>query len=401
MIDSGTDPSRRRLRPGYLGAAGVFAVGMMGTTLPTPLYGLYRERIGFSELIVTVVFAVYAVGVIVALLLAGGASDVLGRRPVLVVALVLSALSALCFLLEGGLPLLFLGRVLSGFSAGLFSGTGTAAVLDLAPPGRRGRAALAATAANMGGLGLGPLVSGLLAEYAPRPLILPFLVHLALLAVALVVTLLLAETVHHEGARPPLRPQGMRVPPEVRGVFGPCALAAFAGFALLGLFTAVAPAFLTETLGEHNLAVTGAVVFSVFCASTGGQLLMGRIGARAALPWGCAVLAAGLVLVGTSLWMESLPLLLIGALTGGAGQGMAFRAGLTAVGAAAPEEHRGATISAFFVVAYLGISLPVVGVGALTVGLGVRAAGMVFTACAIVLVVAVGARVRVRPPRTL
>ncbi|MEV8046513.1 MFS transporter [Streptomyces griseoluteus] len=400
MIDSGTDPSRRRLRPGYLGAAGVFAVGMMGTTLPTPLYGLYRERIGFSELIVTVVFAVYAVGVIVALLLAGGASDVLGRRPVLVVALVLSALSAMCFLLEGGLPLLCLGRVLSGFSAGLFSGTGTAAVLDLAPPGRRGRAALAATAANMGGLGLGPLVSGLLAEYAPWPLILPFLVHLALLAVALVVTLLLAETVHHEGARPPLRPQGMRVPPEVRGVFGPCALAAFAGFALLGLFTAVAPAFLTETLGEHNLAVTGAVVFSVFCASTGGQLLMGRIGARAALPWGCAVLAAGLVLVGTSLWVESLPLLLIGALTGGAGQGMAFRAGLTAVGSAAPEEHRGATISAFFVVAYLGISLPVVGVGALTVGLGVRAAGMVFTACAIVLVVAVGARVRVRPPRT-
>ncbi|MGW5334293.1 MFS transporter [Streptomyces bauhiniae] len=401
MIDSGTEPSRRRLRPGYLGAAGVFAVGMMGTTLPTPLYGLYRERIGFSELIVTVVFAVYAVGVIVALLLAGGASDVLGRRPVLVVALVLSALSAVCFLLEGGLPLLYLGRVLSGFSAGLFSGTGTAAVLDLAPPERRGRAALAATAANMGGLGLGPLVSGLLAQYAPRPLILPFLVHLGLLAVALVVTLLLPETVHHEGARPPLRPQGMRVPPEVRGVFGPSALAAFAGFSLLGLFTAVAPAFLTDTLGEHNLAVTGAVVFSVFCASTAGQLLMGRIGARAALPWGCAVLAAGLVLVGASLWAESLPLLLIGALTGGTGQGMAFRAGLTAVGAAAPEEHRGATISAFFVVAYLGISLPVVGVGALTTGLGVRGAGMTFTACALVLVAAVGARVRARPPRGL
>ncbi|MYS18123.1 MFS transporter [Streptomyces sp. SID4982] len=371
---------------------------MMGTTLPTPLYGLYRERIGFSELIVTVVFAVYAIGVIVALLLAGGASDVLGRRPVLIGALVLSALSAVCFLLEGGLPLLYLGRVLSGFSAGLLSGTGTAAVLDLAPPERRGRAALAATAANMGGLGLGPLVSGLLAEYAPRPLALPFLVHLALLAVALVVTLLLPETVRHDGRRPPLRPQGMRVPPEVRGVFGPCALAAFAGFSLLGLFTAVAPAFLTETLGERNLAVTGAVVFSVFCASTGGQLLMGRIGARAALPWGCAVLAAGLVLVGTSLLVESLPLLLVGAITGGVGQGMAFRAGLTAVGGAAPEEHRGATISAFFVVAYLGISLPVVGVGALTVGLGVRGAGMVFTVCAIVLVVAVGARVRAHPP---
>ncbi|MBJ7907492.1 MFS transporter [Streptomyces sp. DSM 110735] len=397
MIDSDTEPARRRRRPGYAAAAGVFAVGMMGTTLPTPLYGLYRQQIGFSELIVTVVFAVYAVGVITALLVAGGASDVLGRRPVLGCALGLSALSAVCFLFEQGLPLLYVGRVLSGFSAGLLSGTGTAAVLDLAPAGQRGRAALAATAANMGGLGLGPLLSGFLAQYAPRPLSLPFLVHLGLLAV----TALLPETVRHEGRRPPLRPQGMTIPPQVRGVFGPSALAAFAGFSLLGLFTAVAPAFLTETLGEHNLAVTGAVVFCVFCASTVGQVLMGRLGPRAALPTGCAVLAAGLVLVGVSLLTESLPVLLAGAVAGGIGQGMAFRAGLTAVGAAAPPDHRGATISAFFVVAYLGISLPVVGVGALAVALGVREAGIVFTACAIVLVAAVGVRVAHRPPEAL
>ncbi|MEU6089570.1 MFS transporter [Streptomyces sp. NPDC047085] len=372
---------------------------MMGTTLPTPLYGLYRQEIGFSELIVTVVFAVYAVGVITALLVAGGASDVLGRRPVLTGALVLAALSAVCFLAEGGLPLLYTGRVLSGFSAGLLSGTGTAAVLDLAPPDKRGRAALAATAANMGGLGLGPLLSGLLAEYAPWPLALPFLAHLALVVIALVVTWLLPETVHHSGPRPSLRPQGMTVPSQVRGVFAPCALAAFAGFSLLGLFTAVAPAFLSQTLGEHNLAVIGAVVFCVFCASTAGQLLMGRLGAHTALPWGCAVLVAGLILVGASLAATAFPVLLVGAVTGGMGQGMAFRAGLTLVGSAAPEEHRGATISAFFVIAYLGISLPVVGVGALAVTLGVRDAGLVFTACAILLVAAVGVQVRRNPPR--
>jgi MFS family permease len=190
----------------------------------------------------------------------------------------------------------------------------------------------------------------------------------------------------------------MTVPPEVRGVFAPCALAAFAGFALLGLFTAVAPAFLTQALGERNLAVIGAVVFCVFCASTGGQLLMGRLGARTALPWGCAVLVCGLVLVGASLFAESFPVLLIGAVTGGTGQGMAFRAALTAVSSAAPAAQRGATISAFFVIAYLGISLPVVGVGALAVALGVRDAGMVFTACAVVVVAAVWARVHMRPP---
>ncbi|MET8948989.1 MFS transporter [Streptomyces sp. NPDC004542] len=401
MIRSDAERRRRGGRPGYKCAAGVFAVGMMGTTLPTPLYGLYRERIGFSELIVTVVFAVYAVGVITALLIAGGFSDVLGRRPVLLSALGLSVLSALCFLFEGGLPLLYAGRVLSGFSAGLLSGTGTVTVLDLAPPGRRARGGLAATAANMGGLGLGPLLSGFLAQYAPWPLELPFVVHLGLLAAAMAVTWLLPETVRHHGPRPALRAQGMTVPPEVRDVFPSSALAAFAGFSLLGLFTAVAPAFLAQTLGERNLAVTGAVVFCVFSASTCGQLLMGRVGARRALPWGCLVLVAGLLLVGVSLLLASLPVLLVGAATGGVGQGMAFRAGLTAVSSAAPQEHRSATVSAFFVVAYVGISLPVVGVGALAVSLGVRDAGLVFACCAVLLVAAVGLRVWRRPPRAL
>ncbi|MFI9646350.1 MFS transporter [Streptomyces sp. NPDC052040] len=371
---------------------------MLGTTLPTPLYGLYRERIGFSELIVTVVFAVYAVGVITALLAAGDFSDVLGRRPVLLCALALAALSAVCFLCEGGLPLLYTGRVLSGFSAGLLSGTGTAAVLELAPPGRHARAGLAATAANMGGLGLGPLLSGALAAYAPWPLRLPFLVHLVLLAAAAAVVGRLPETVRRAVPRPPLRPQGMTVPPEVRGVFAPCALAAFAGFALLGLFTAVAPAFLGETLGERNLAAVGAVVFSVFCASTCGQLLLGRVGTRRALPLGALVLVAGLLLVGAALLLESLPVLLLGAVTGGLGQGLAFRAGLTAVGSTAPDTHRGATISAFFVVAYVGISVPVVGVGALAAALGVRAAGMIFAGCAALFVAAVGAALWRRPP---
>jgi MFS family permease len=370
---------------------------MMGTTLPTPLYELYRRQIGFSELIVTVVFAVYAVGVIAALLVAGDFSDVLGRRPMLWCALGLSALSAVCFLCEGGLPLLYVGRVLSGFSAGLFSGTGTAAVLELAPAERRARAALAATAANMGGLGFGPLFSGLLAQYAPWPLKLPFLVHLVLLGLSAAVTCLLPETARPSSPRLPLRPQGMSVPPEVRGVFAPCALAAFAGFSLLGLFTAVAPDFLVRTLDEHNLAVVGAVVFCVFCASTGGQLLMGWVGVRKALPWGCLVLVAGLLLVGASLLLASLPLLLLGAVTGGVGQGMAFRAGLTEVGSAAPDARRGATISAFFVVAYVGISLPVVGIGALGVVLGVRDAGVIFTGCAVLVVSAVGTRLWRRP----
>ncbi|MGW9043746.1 MFS transporter [Streptomyces lydicus] len=385
-------------RPGYPVAAGVFAIGMAGTTLPTPLYGLYREQLGFSELMVTVVFAVYALGVITVLLLAGNVSDAVGRRPVLFCALGLSAASALCFLFEGGLPMLLLGRVLSGFAAGLFSGAATAAVLELAKPGQEAHAGFAATAANMGGLGCGPLLSGLLAQYAPWPLKLPFLVHLGLVALATGATWLLPETVRPPRRPRSLRPRRLHLPHEVRGVFAPSAIAAFAGFALLGLFTAIAPSFVGETLGVHNLAVAGAVVFTVFLGSTVGQSLSGRIGVRKALPAGCLVLVAGLVLVATSLAVTSLPVLVTGAVCGGIGQGLAFRAGLTAVGHAAPPEHRGGTISAFFLVAYLGISLPVVGVGALTLELGLRGAGLTFSACVIAVAVAVGLYVLRRPP---
>ncbi|WP_405792099.1 MFS transporter [Streptomyces sp. NBC_01506] len=385
-------PQRTTGRPsvGYLGAAVVFAIGMLGTTLPTPLYGLYREELGFSEFMVTVVFAVYAFGVIAVLLLAGNFSDQAGRRPVLFIALGFSAASAVLFLTEGGLPHLFAGRLLSGFAAGLFSGAATATVMELAPPGREARAGLAATAANMGGLGCGPLLAGLLAQYAPSPLRLPFAAALALVAVGVALTWFLPETVQHRTGRPKLHPQGLKVPPQVRGVFAPAALAAFAGFALLGLCTAVAPTFIAKTLDESNLAVSGAVVFSVFLASTVGQSLMGRVGAGAALPTGMLVLVAGLVLVGASLFVESLTLLVIGVICGGLGQGLAFRAAITAIGAAAPPEARGGTISAFFVAAYIGISLPVIGIGALTLLLELRTVGLIFTGCVAVLAAAVG-----------
>ncbi|MFJ8232913.1 MFS transporter [Streptomyces sp. NPDC094448] len=379
-----------RHRPGYLAAAAVFAVGMAGTTLPTPLYGLYREEIGFSELTVTLVFATYAAGVILTLLLAGNHSDRAGRRPVLLIALLCGAASAVCFLLESGLPLLYTGRVLSGLSAGLLSGAATVTVMELAAPEDRSRAGFAATAANMGGLGCGPLIAGLLAEYAPAPLTLPFVVHLVLLALAGAVVLALPETVADPRPWSRLRPQGLYVPAEVRAVFVPAAVAAFAGFSLLGLFTAVAPSFLTETLGERNLAVIGTVVFGVFLASTAGQSVTGRFPASTALPLGCAVLVAGLLLVGASLAVRSLALLVAGGLCGGFGQGLAFRAGLAAVSAAAPAAHRAATVSSFFVVAYTGISLPVIGVGALAVALGVRDAGLIFAVCATAVALGTG-----------
>ena len=228
---------------GLAAAAFALAVAMMGTTLPTPLYVLYREGFGFSELMITVIFATYAAGVIVALLLFGRLSDQVGRRLVLLAGLALAALSAGAFLIADGLPVLLAGRVFSGLSAGLFTGTATATLVDLAPPGRRARATLVATIANMGGLGCGALLAGLLSQWAGSPLRLTYWVGLALLVPAAIGIWAMPEPVTRR-TRPRLRPQAPRIPAEIRVTFAEAALAGAAGYAVLGLFTAVTPAFL-------------------------------------------------------------------------------------------------------------------------------------------------------------
>ncbi|WP_069770299.1 MULTISPECIES: MFS transporter [unclassified Streptomyces] len=390
------DRDGRGWLPCLLGGA-VFAVCMAGTTLPTPLYGLYQDKFGFSELTVTVVYAVYAFGVIGVLLLAGNASDTVGRRTVLLWGLGCAAASAVCFLCATGLGWLYAGRLLSGLSAGLFTGAATAYVMDLAPRGGASRATLVATAANMGGLGCGPLLAGVLAQYAPWPLYLPFAVHLTLVACSAAVVARLPETVRDRRPASSVRPQRPALPAQVRAVFGPAATASFVGFALFGVFTSVSPAFLAESLDVRNHAVSGLVVALAFFASTAGQSAVGRVGVRRSLPLGCAALLAGLALLAGALRWESLPLVVSSALVGGAGQGLAFRAALSAVAEASPPERRAAVISALFVVAYAGISVPVIGVGLLTGPLGLEGAGLVFIACMALLVSAAAAYLFRRP----
>ncbi|WP_435058625.1 MFS transporter [Streptomyces sp. bgisy060] len=381
-------------------AGAVFIVGMTGTTLPTPLYPLYQEEFGFSELTVTVVYAVYAFGVIGVLLLAGNASDTIGRRPTLYGGLGFAAASALCFLFADGLAWLYAGRLLSGLSAGLFTGAATAYVMDLAPPGGGARATLVATAANMGGLGCGPLLAGVLAEYAPEPLLLPFAVHLALVAVSAVLLLGLPETVRERQPWGAVRPQRPALPMQVRAVFVPAAIASFAGFALFGVFTSISPTFLSRSLQVDNHAVSGLVVALAFFASIAGQLGVSRFGVARSLPLGCAVLFAGLSFLAGALVASLLVLVVLAAVIGGAGQGLSFRAALSAVATGAPVEQRAAVISALFVVAYTGISIPVIGVGALSDPLGLEEAGLVFTGCMLLLVASAAAYLLGRPVRT-
>jgi MFS family permease len=385
MTQRSTAPRRRVVvsrRLAFALVAYAFAVTMLGTTLPTPLYPIYQARMGFSELMVTVIFAVYAAGVIAALVLVGSWSDRVGRRPMLLAGLALSAASAVTFLIGGSLlslPALLIGRVVSGLSAGIFTGTASVAVVELAPQERRDHATLIATAANMGGLGLGPVLAGVLAQYATLPLLVPFIAHLVLLAVATTGVVLAPETVEvTQQAR--LRPQRLQVPAEVREVFVPAAIAGFAGFMVLGLFTAVAPAFLAQVLGLSNHALAGLVVFAVFAASTAGQLALERVPQRRALPIGCLILIVGVGLVGAGVSTASLILLLAGAVVAGFGQGLGFRAGLASVTTHSPSDRRGEVTSSLFTILYVAISIPVIGVGVAAQGFGLVPATLAFAA---------------------
>lgn len=363
----------------FLAVAVTFAVTMMGTTLPTPLYPIYQATLGFSELIITVIFAAYAVGVIGALIVTGSWSDQIGRRPLLALGLGFSAASAIAFLYGDSLMLLLIGRVLSGISAGIFTGTATVAVVELSPAAWRSQATLVATAANMGGLGLGPLLAGAFAEYLPAPLTLVFVADLILIGVMLAAVWAAPETAARP-AKPRLRVRRPSVPAEVRSVFIPAAIAGFAGFAVLGLFTAVAPAFIGEILHYDNHALTGLVVFVVFVASTAGQLGQARLPRAARLPIGCSALIVGMLCVASAVIWVSLAWLVIGGVIAGIGQGIAFRAGMGEITLASPVARRAEVASTFFVVVYIAISIPVVGLGLTARVAGLPTAAVSFAA---------------------
>ncbi|MDN6320439.1 MAG: MFS transporter [Marinobacter sp.] len=362
----------------FLGAAFSFSVVMIGTTMPTPLYPIYQEAFGFSQLMITIIFAAYAFGVIAALVTTGRWSDQLGRRPLLLGGLACSIISDLVFWQADGLTMILAGRVLSGLSAGIFTGTATVAVLELAPPHWRERATFFATAANMGGLGLGPMLAGVLSQYLPAPLVLTYLVHIALAILAVICVWRAPETVK-KPRHPKLSFQRLNVPPEVRGVFVPAAIAGFAGFAVCGFFTSIAPAMMGNVLGYDNRLLIGVVAGSIFIASTLGQFLQDKLPLHLRLPAGCATLVVGVSPVALGIHTQSLALFMAGAIIAGMGQGIAFRAGMGAIAAASPPAERAAVTSTFFIIAYIAISVPVIGIGLMASVISLQSTGVIFS----------------------
>lgn len=396
---------RRSFALAFAATAYAFVATMVGTTLPTPLYPGYQKQLHFGALTVTIVFATYAIGVLTALLAFGRASDTVGRRPALLAGLAAALLSSAVFLVAapvhahaGGLALLLVGRFLSGLSAGVFTGTATAALTDFAGE-HTTRATVVAAIANIGGLGLGPLVAGALAKGVPHPLTTPYALHAVLIVLALVVVFRVPEPVDVKRPRR-LVMQRLGVPASLRTIFVSAGTAGFAGFAVLGFFTAITPATL-GLLGHHNPLLTGVVVFVVFAASAVGQLLSIRVPSRSALLAGTALLIVGTAVLGVAIGNKSLPVLVVGGVVAGLGQGCSFRSALGAVVGASPAEQRAAVNSSFFAVCYVGISLPVVGIGAASDAIGLQKTAVIFAvAIAVLSAVALGSLVRTTRPAT-
>jgi MFS family permease len=357
----------------------VFAAGMLGTTLPTPLYGIYQAEWHFSAGMVTVIFAVYAAAVLVTLLLAGRSSDQVGRKLVLAAALLASALSTMVFIVAPDEGALIVGRVLSGLSAGLMTGTATAMLTELIPaPAAHGRASLAATAANMGGLGLGPLIAGLFAQYLPRPTTSVFEAYLAVLVVAALCLRFVPETVSPR-RRVSLRFTGPGVPERGRGEFLAAAVAVFAAFALLGLFSSLVPGFIGGVLHQGSHAIQGAVVFLIFAIGTITQIALVHISGRRIALAGLGLLLASLGLIVAALAQAAMALFLAGTAVGGVAVGAIFLASLGTANRLAPPGRRGQVISAFFVACYAGLIIPVIGVGVLSGLIGTFRAVLAFS----------------------
>lgn len=365
---------------GLAASAYVFTVVMMGTTLPTPLYPLYEERFDFGTAFTTQLFAIYALGVIAALIIFGRLSDSLGRRPVLSLGVGFSIASAILFLIGSNVGLLLTGRILSGLAAGIFTSTATVTVLENAPAGRERLAGSLATAANMGGLGLGILSSGLLARFAAGPLFTPFLVNALMLIIAGAALFLVRDRTRSgaRGNRGAVRLQLPGIPASAKSMFLAASPGAITGFAICGLYSAIAPSFIGQTLHVTSPAVTGTVVFLLFGASASAQLVFRSLSDRMLIIGGTVTMIVSMGALVLALMVGSLPVLIASSVLAGAGQGLVFMTGMRAITAVTAPEHRTEATTSYFVLAYVFMSVPAIGAGFLTAEVGLANATTIF-----------------------
>jgi MFS family permease len=384
-----------RHRSGFWAVAFALLIVMASATLPSPLYGLYRIRDHLSAFMITVIYAIFAAGTIAALLSVRFIAARAGRRGVMLGAVATMMVAAGLLAAWKALPGLLIGRLITGVGVGLAAGTAIVYLIELRaranPGGSPARAQTIGTAVTVGALGVGPLVAGCLAEWVKSPLTVPYLLFVALGAIALIGLAAAPET----GTPAPAASAGSQATSSSRsvGVLVPGAMATLAAFSANGLFAGLSGLFLATTLHHPSHALSGATLFLVFSAGVMAQLATARLQPSPILALGAISMLVGLVLLVTAVRLStpSLPLFLVSGALIGAGAGAVFK-GTTGLvlGATAPENRLTAT-SDLLIALYVGLSIPVIGAGvaldrgasppdtvlgfAIVVGLGVAAAG--------------------------
>jgi MFS family permease len=377
--------SRRGYRFSFWVVAATFTVLMAFTTAPTPLWSLFAQRDDFSSLTITIVFAAYAVAVALSLFLAGHLSDWYGRRRLIALGLATNVVAALVFVVWPALPGLLVARVLSGLGVGVVTATATAwlAELDAAcrPADNHRRAQIIAAAANLGGLGLGGLIAGFIAQWLGHALTLPFLFLGGLTVLSLIAISFAPDTREPSSHRPPYRPQRVSVPPASRARFFAAATGAAITFAIFGLITSLAPTFLAGTLHQPSRALAGAVSFALFAVAALAQTLTGARTLHQLLTAAIPALLAGIGLLTLAVWVPtpSFGLFLAGDLIAGAGAGLMFKGAIGTVADVSLPARRAETLAGLYLAAYVGLTGPVIGLGALTQVASTRVSLLVFS----------------------
>jgi MFS family permease len=378
---------------GFWLIAGTLLAAMSFSAVPTPLYPLYEIRDGFSSFTVTIVFAVYAVGVVASLMFLGHVSDGIGRKRVLLTALGLETIAAAIFLVWPDLPALIVARLISGIGIGMITATATAYLQELhtasRPDAGQSRFEIVSTVFNTGALGVGPLIAGAIAQFVAAPLRIPYVVYLVLLVLAIAAVAVSPETVERTGERYRYRPQRVSlVQGDLTGYLAATG-GAFTAFAFFGLATSLAPEFVGGTLHHPSRLLAGAVVFAIFGAAAVAQVWTARMrpGRRFAL--GVISEAVGLATLAVGMEATSLGVFLVGGAVAGVGAGVLFKSALGQIASLAPAAKRGEALAGLFLVSYTGLIVPVLGVGVATQYVSPTTAMLAFTVVLLAMLAAV------------
>lgn len=363
-------------RPNSGMAAHAVTLGIFfgAAAVPTPLYRLYQESFALSPVGVTIVFAVYAIALLAALLVAGSLSDHLGRRPVILGALVVQIAAMALFLFADGAGFLIAARVAQGIGTGIAMASLGAALVDA----DRERGQFVNSLAPFIGMSVGAIVTSALIQYGPFPLHLVYFLLLVAFGLAAVAVWLAPETgARRPGALASLWPR-VAVPAQIRRPLALVSAVNVATWMLGGFYLSLVPKLVAETTGSQAPLVGGAVVGTLMAAAGIAITLRRAKAARANLIAGAIAMAFGVAVVVLGVNLASIPVLLIGTLIAGAGFGTSFLGSLGLVLPLAKPDERAGLLSALYVESYLAFSLPAILAGYLVKILGYDATADIY-----------------------